>query len=183
MEPTDAELVAECLEGRRESFSRLVERHQDAVYNLAYRMTGNHPDAADAAQEAFIRAYRRLATFRPQYAFRNWILGVCANVTKNRFRSEARRRALETEHARADERSTGGPGPARDPLEEILERALMRLPEKSRAPLVLKYMEGFSVGEIARTLNIGAGAAKMRLLRAREELTGLIREIERGASP
>lgn len=182
MEPTDAELVTACLDGQKEAFSLLVERHQDAVFNLAYRMAGNRPDAADAAQEAFIRAYRRLATFRPEQPFRNWIMGVCANVMKNRFRSESRRRALEAEHARAGGSVEDGSARAGDPREEIMETALMKLPEKTRAPLVMKYMEGFSVEEIARMLNIGLGAAKMRLLRGREELLGLVRELEKEAS-
>jgi RNA polymerase sigma-70 factor (ECF subfamily) len=182
MEPTDEELAAASLEGRKEAFSLLVERHQDAVFNLALRMTGNRSDAADAAQEAFIRAYRRLSTYRPEYSFRNWVLGICANVTKNRFRSESRRRALETEHMLAGELDAPGTRRAASPREQVLEQALMRLPEKTRALLVLKYMEGLSGGEIARALNIGLGAVKMRLLRGREELLELVRAMERGTT-
>lgn len=182
MEPSDEELATACLDGQKEAFSLLVERHQDAVFNLAFRMTGNRSDAADAAQESFIRAFRRLSTYRPEHPFRNWVLTICANVTKNRFRSESRRRALETEHFLAGAPEPAAPGQARDPREAAMEQALMRLPEKTRAPLVLKYMEGFSVEEIARTLNIGLGAAKMRLLRGREELLGLVRELEKGTS-
>ena len=182
MEPTDEALAAASLAGRKEDFSLLVERHQDAVFNLALRMTGNHSDAADLAQEAFIRAYRRLETYRPEYSFRNWVLGICANVTKNRFRSESRRRALETEHLLANEGGDPGATRARSPRELALEEALMRLPDDTRALLVLKYMEGLSGEEIARTLNIGLGAVKMRLLRGREELLERMREMERGTA-
>lgn len=182
MEPTDETLAAASLAGRKEDFSLLVERHQDAVFNLALRMTGNRSDAADLAQEAFIRAYRRLETYRPEYSFRNWVLGICANVTKNRFRSESRRRALETEHLIA----SGGDGPvaprAPSPREQLLEEALLQLPEETRALLVLKYMEGLSGEEIARALNIGLGAVKMRLLRGRGELLERVREMERGTA-
>lgn len=181
MEPTDDELVAACLGGQKEAFSQLVERYQDAVFNLAYRMSGSHSEAADTAQEAFIRAYRKLSTFRRGHPFRNWILGVCANVTKNRFRSESRRRALEDEHAYAAA-VAGHSGSSRilSPREEILERALMRLPEETRTLLVLKYMEALSGEEIAQVLNIGLSAVKMRLLRGREELMGLVAEMEKG---
>jgi RNA polymerase sigma-70 factor, ECF subfamily len=175
MEPSDAELVARCLEGRREAFSELVVRHQNSVYNLAYRMTSNSHDAADLAQEAFIRAYRKLHSYKPAHSFRNWAMGICANLARNRFRGESRRRALETRHAL----ETQGDGPAdADPRCALLEQALGQLPESSRVPLVLKYVEEFSLEDIAQTLRIGLSAVKMRLSRGREELLRQVRQLQ-----
>ena len=167
MDASDTTLVAACLDGDRQAFARLVERHQDAVYNLAYRMTGQAADAADLAQEAFIKAYRKLHTYNPAYTFRNWLLGICANQTRNFFRHTSRRIRLEEEHARLE------PGPEGAPVDdrrEALSEALQSLPEKTRLPLVLKYMEDLSHEEIARILKLGVSAVKMRILRGREEL-------------
>jgi len=174
MERTDPELVTLCLAGQREAFAELVDRHQDAVFNLAYRMTNNHQDAADLAQEAFIRAFQKLYSYKPEYPFKNWVLGICANQTRNRFRSEARRRAVE---ARLVQETVTGPE-SPDPRHALLEQALQRLPEQARVPLVLKYMDGFSLEEIAQTLRLGLSAVKMRLARGREELLRLVHQMQ-----
>jgi RNA polymerase sigma-70 factor (ECF subfamily) len=174
MERNDTDLVALCLAGHREAFAELVDRHQHAVFNLAYRMTGSHQDAADLAQEAFIRAYQKLYSYKPEYPFKNWVLGICANQTRNRFRSEARRRALETQHM---QESVTEPE-SQDPRHALLEQALQQLPEQARVPLVLKYMEGLSMEEIARSLQLGLSAVKMRLLRGREELLRIVRQLQ-----
>lgn len=167
MEPSDPDLVATCLRGDREAFGRLVERHQDAVYNLAYRMTGNAAEAADLAQEAFIRAYERLVQYKPEYAFRNWVMGICANFSRSRFRSRRRREEAERQHLELAELNASA---ADEGARERLEAALMDLPETVRVPLVLKYMEELSLEDIARTLRIGLSAVKMRLARGRKEL-------------
>ena len=180
MEPSDTDLVAICLDGGREAFSQLVVRHQQAVFNLAYRMTNNHQDAADVAQEAFIRAFRKLHGYQPSYSFRNWVMGICANLARNRFRGETRRRVLETRHVQE-----ALPPDVPDERHAILEQALAQLPEHTRVPLVLKYMEDFSLEEIARTLQLGLSAVKMRLARGREELLRHVHRLqaEEGASP
>lgn len=174
MERSDTDLVALCLNGQREAFSELVVRHQHAVFNLAYRMTSNHQDAADLAQDAFIRAFRKLHSYKPAYAFRNWVMGICANLARNRFRSETRRRALEVRHAQEADPDPGPP----DSRQFILEQALQRLPETTRIPLVLKYTEDLSLEDIARTLRLGLSAVKMRLARGREELLRHVRQMQ-----
>ena len=168
MERTDAELAADCLGGDREAFGELVERHQDSVYNLAWRMTGNAAEADDLAQEAFIRAFERLHQYKPEFSFRNWVMGICANLSRNRFRRRQRREAAERGHAELAVVDTVRP--AGDGRREALDRALMDLPETMRVPIVMKYMDGLSIDEIARALRIGLSAVKMRLVRGREEL-------------
>jgi len=97
-ERTDPELVKASLDGNRTAFEELVCRHQDSVFGLAVGMTRNREDAADMAQEAFIRAYSKLEQYNPEYSFRSWILRICANLTKNLFRKRMRRRAVEDKH-------------------------------------------------------------------------------------
>lgn len=166
MELTDAALVEDCLSGRKESFSELVRRHQDGVFNMALRMTNNRTDARDLAQETFIRAFRKLGTYRPEYSFKNWVLTICSNLTKNRFRGNARRRLAEKTHAELEQLLA----PHRDPRHEAFERALRDLDTILRVPLVLKHVEGLSYEEVSHVLGIGISAAKMRVKRGREKL-------------
>ncbi|MBP7276458.1 MAG: RNA polymerase sigma factor [Kiritimatiellae bacterium] len=167
MEISDAALVEASLQGDRESFGELVRRYRDVVYHLAYRMAGNRADADDLAQDTFVRAYDRLALYRHEYAFRSWVCTICANLAKNRFRREARRRGAEEGHAdfAADAAArSDAPG---DPRSERLNAVLARLPERLRVPLVLRHAEGMSYDEIAQVLAIRLSAAKMRVARAR----------------
>lgn len=163
---TDQELVEASLDGDRHAFSELVQRHQDAVFGLAVSLTRNREDAADMAQDAFIRAYRKLAYYNPRHPFRPWLLKICANLTKNLFRSRIRRRSAEEKHLReqAIDESVNSPD------FEDLERALAQLPPKLGAPVRLKHIEGLSYDEIAKILGIGQSAAKMRVLRGRNQL-------------
>jgi RNA polymerase sigma-70 factor (ECF subfamily) len=171
MELSDADLVAQCLDGRKDAFGELVRRYQDPVFNLAFRMTGNRAEAEDLAQEAFLRAYRKLAQYRPEYAFRNWVMTICANQTKNFFRRAVRRRRAEETHLELAPHPAGRDGPAYRAFEE----ALARVPDALRVPLVLKHVEGFSYEEVADTLRIGISAAKMRVKRGRDELIRILR--------
>ena len=165
-ERTDPELVRASLDGREDAFAILVRRHQDSVFGLAVGMTRNREDAADMAQEAFIRAYNKLEQYNPDYSFRSWILRICANLTKNLFRSRTRRRSTEERHALQTEIEQS----AVDPDFQALEEALAKLPPKLGNPLRLKYMEGMAYDEVAKVLGIGVSAAKMRVLRAKKLL-------------
>jgi RNA polymerase sigma-70 factor (ECF subfamily) len=170
-ERTDQELVAACLDGRREAFGELVLRHQDSVFGLAVGMTRNREDAADMAQEAFIRAYSKLEQYNPNYSFKSWLLRICANQTKNLFRKRTRRRKAEENHLAEEavlESET-------KPDFQTLEAALGHLPPKLAMPLRLKHMEGMSYEEVSGILGIGVSAAKMRTLRARQQLAELIK--------
>ena len=182
MDVSDAALVEECLSGCQEAFAKLVERHQDAVYNLAYRKTGHASDAGDLAQEVFIRAYRKLDSYDSTYSFRNWVLGICANQTRNFFRGLSRRRRVEEQHLLQQEIETAPGSGAGSDSREKLEKALQELPEKMRIPLVMKYMEGFSYEEIARILKIGLSAVKMRILRGRDELAERMMAMDGGGA-
>lgn len=169
MERSDAALVEAVLQGDRDSFSELVTRHRDVVFHVAYRLSRNRADAEDLAQDAFLRAYDKLRLYRPDFSFRTWVCTICANLTKNRFRKEARRREVEREHW-ADVETESGAVESCDPRTEKLESAMRQLPETLRLPLVLRHAEGLSYEEVARVLSIGVSAAKMRVARARAAL-------------
>ena len=170
-ERTDQELVEACLAGRQSAYAELVRRHQDSVFGLAVSMTRNREDAADMAQEAFIRAYSKLEQYNPDYAFRSWILRICANLTKNLFRKRMHRRSAEEKHLQQTEIEQSGA----EPDFQALETALGRLPPKLGMPLRLKFMEGLSYDEISGVMGIGVSAAKMRVMRAKSQLVEMMK--------
>jgi RNA polymerase sigma-70 factor, ECF subfamily len=169
MEITDAVLVERCLAGNSDAYGELVRRHQDAVFNLLVKMTGNWHEAADLTEDAFVRAFQRLAAYDARFSFKNWVITIAVNLTKNRFRSLFRRRRVEQALAAEVERPVPAAAPD-DPRLEAVDQALARMPEDYRAPLILRHLEGYSYDEIAQTLGIGVSAAKMRVLRARDAL-------------
>lgn len=166
MERTDAALVELCLAGRKDAFEILVERHKDRVFRFAMRIVGDRDDAADLAQETFVRAYRKLVLYDGERSFGTWLLAICANLGKNRLRSESRRRRAQEAHVEIYRTDQNPP----DALREALEEALRQMPEALRIPLVLKHVEGLSYEEVADVLGIRLSAAKMRIKRARDEL-------------
>lgn len=177
MDISDSTLVERCLGGQKESFETLVRRHQDAVFNLAYRWTRDRDDAADIAQETFILAFRKLGSYRTDRSFRNWALAICSNLTKNRFRGEQRRRRAQGTHVEIYAKEKN------DPVDGALEEALGKIAENLRVPLVLKHVEGLSYDEVADVLGIGVSAAKMRVKRARDQLVEKLRPSQGAETP
>ncbi len=170
-EISDRELVLSTLAGDRQSYGQLVERHQDAVYNVAYRMACSNAEAADATQEAFVRAYQKIRQFDPDKSFRNWVMSICVNRLKNRFRSFSRQRSTEESYLTQTEVDATA-----DPRVAAVEEVLNDMPDKLRMPLVLKYIEGMKHSEIGNVLKISVSASKMRTKRALEELTARLSE-------
>ena len=152
----------------------LVKRHQASVYNLALRFTRDRDEAADIAQDAFIRAYNKLKLYDPGYSFRNWLLSICANLAKNSFRAIERKRKAEEIHLEISNMNSNPTVPEDMELNE----ALAQIPEKLRIPLVLKHVEGLSYEEISQVLRIGLSAAKMRVKRGRDELVRMLAPVK-----
>lgn len=170
-EPDD-ELVARYQRGDRAAFTSLVERHQTRVYNLALRMTGNPQDAADATQDAFIQALRKLSGFRGESAFTTWMHRVTVNACYDILRKRRRQPML---HVVSDDPDapTHEPGPPEpDHADEVTgsldaQEALRRVPEEFRAVLVLADVHDLPFQEIARILDIPVGTVKSRAHRGR----------------
>jgi RNA polymerase sigma-70 factor (ECF subfamily) len=178
MDPSDAVLVERCLAGNTAAYNDLIHRYQDAVFGFVLRMSGNWHEAADLTQDTFLRAYRKLDSYDPRFAFRKWLISIAANLTKNRFRSFFRRRRMEQELA--ERLNDSIQSPIDNPRVEELQQVLMQIPEKLRAPLILKHVEGYSYEEIARTLGISVSAAKMRVVRARDGIVQRLRRPDSG---
>jgi RNA polymerase sigma-70 factor, ECF subfamily len=148
---------------------------QREVYTLCLRILQNPDDAAEAAQDAYVRAWRGLKSFRGEASFTTWLYRVAANAAISKQRSRKRRRLHEV--ASDDEslallpsrESVEGRAGARADL-EALERALRELPEHYRAALVLRDVYEMSMDEIASHLAISESAAKVRIHRGRKRL-------------
>lgn len=185
MEQNDADLVRQTLCGNTSAYNGLVQRYQRQVYNLAYRMLGNAEDAGDLVQDTFLRAYGALATFRQDASFLTWLYKIASNLCIDQLRSRKSKSTLslevELEEGRepaADLRSTGPEEAAvRSSVQEVVQRAIMNLPEKYRAVVVMRHLNDMSVDEIARVLELPTGTVKTHLFRARDMLRGRLRPV------
>jgi len=171
---SDAALVELVLGGDQDVFAVLVEHYKDAVQNLAYRMLGNVTEAEDVTQEAFVRAYTQLATYKPTHKFSTWLLSIASHLAIDQLR---RRRflALPLEDVPFLEWIVdASTGPEQSALQgeqqDEIQRYLQRLPSKYRAVIVLRYWHDFSYEEIAAALHLTPTLVKARLHRARELL-------------
>lgn len=162
------------------AFRHLVDRYQGRVYATCLRMLGNPSEAEDAAQEAFLRAYRALHRFEAGRRFGPWVCAIAANVARDQLRSPLRR--LERMGLLFSRDRTPG-SPAHEPraappmdLVEVgedrdrLADALLGLKPRLREALVLRFVSDLSVEEVAEALGIGTSAAKMRLKRGLDQL-------------
>ncbi len=167
----ETELVTRAQHGDRNAFSELVSMHARGVLNVIYRMCGDEQLAEDAAQEAFIQAWLHLPSYRPQTPLRNWLYRIAVNAATDKFRKEKRILPNDIEDLHlTDER----PGPeslvSQREKTVLVQKAVLSLPEASRAVLVLREYQGMSYHEIADALDIPVGTVMSRLNYARKLL-------------
>jgi RNA polymerase sigma-70 factor, ECF subfamily len=167
----DLALVRQSLAGHNEAFGALVTRYQKVMYTVALRMVGNPEDARDATQDAFVKAYQRLASFDPKYRFYSWMYRILVNECLNVNRDRKPEQAL-------DENTEGSGTPFDTTLEaerrEQIQLALLRLTPEYRTVVVLRHFAGQSYAEIAEALAIPEKTVKSRLYSARQRLGELL---------
>ena len=175
---SDAELLAAHVAGDRYAFEELFYRHQRQLYRLA-RVTSRSPeDAADALQDAMLKAHRNAPTFRHDSAVSSWLYRIVVNACLDRLRRHMHNPTTALED---DACHVGDPMPSVDTA-IVIERALMRLPVEQRAAVVAVDMQGYSVAETARMLGIAEGTVKSRCSRARAKLAGALEHFNAGAA-
>jgi RNA polymerase sigma-70 factor, ECF subfamily len=168
-------LIAAAQDGDRQAFGELVCRYHSGLVNVVYRMCGNQDLAEEAVQEAFIRSWRRLYQYNPQYPIRNWLYRIAINIVLDLLRQD--RGEIDIQNLELE-----GNAPTPDRLLEEKETAqavrtaVLALPPASRSVLVLREYEGLSYQEISETLQIPLGTVMSRLNyargRLRKELAG-----------
>ena len=164
-------LVSQAQQGDRNAFSELIRIHAQDVQRVVYRMCGDQQLAEDAAQETFIQAWMKLASYRPKSSLRNWLYRIAVNSAIDTLRKEKRilPEAVDELPLTDDEPS---PEAAFIHAERTVavQSAIAALPDASRAVLILREYEGLSYREIAETLDIPLGTVMSRLSYARKLL-------------
>jgi RNA polymerase sigma-70 factor, ECF subfamily len=171
---TDERLVRRFQEGSADAFEVLVQRHGTRVYNLCFRILGDPEEAADASQDTFLAALRKLNTFRGDSAFTTWLHRVAVNACYDSLRRKRRRPLLQIVRDEDDDRPEPSL-PSPDHADQVVfsvdvGRALMEVPEEFRVVLVLADVQDLPYDEIARVLEIPVGTVKSRVFRGRAAL-------------
>ena len=172
MADADAELVLQTQKGSPAAFEELVRNHQRMIYSLTFRMTGSLADAEDLAQETFIRAYEQIGTFRGASKFSTWLYRIAVNTCLNWRQSEARRSQL---HASCAEEISVRHGHGENHAGENgvcqqVQSALLKLPAKQRAAVVLTTYDGLNHAEAAQVLGCSETTVSWRVFAARRKL-------------
>jgi len=170
----DDDLVASAQAGDVKAFESLYRQHRDRVYGLVWRLCGgDRALAEDLLQEAFVRAWQKIGSFRGDSKFSTWLHRLSANVALSDRRIKMRRARFEAPLDEAAERTATGAHDVTSGQRRDLEQAIGRLPERARTVLVLFDIEGYRHAEIAEMTGMAVGSSKAQLHRARK----LLREV------
>jgi RNA polymerase sigma-70 factor, ECF subfamily len=179
-ESDDAALLRAHVAGDRDAFAELVRRHRDRLWALALRTLGDREEAADAVQDALVSAYRSADRFRGDAAVTTWLHRIVVNACLDRVRRlQARPTVPLPEHEVGLVAVRGGATPYDSDTVLTVRAALAQLPAEQRVALVLLDMQGYSVAEIARMLDVAEGTIKSRCARGRARLAVLLGHLRR----
>lgn len=177
---TDQQLVARVQQGDKAAFDLLVLRYQSRIINLVSRFVRNPSDALDVTQEAFLKAYRAMPSFRGDSAFYTWLYRIAVNTAKNWLAIQSRRSADSEMDYEEIERIEGNSAlreyatPERlllkDEIQATVIAAIEELPEDLRLAIMLREVEGLSYEEIASVMECPIGTVRSRIFRAREAI-------------
>jgi RNA polymerase sigma-70 factor, ECF subfamily len=174
----DFSLIKKSVEGDEASFRILVLRHKEKVRNLIFLTLNDAGLVDDIAQDVFITVYKNLNKFRYESQFTTWLYRITINKCKDHIRKLKIRSIFSPIKETDAEEISVNPTEDAD-ASEIVQKALAKLPQKLRAPLILKEIEGFSYQEIAETLGCEIGTVKSRIFRAREGLKKILKPYEK----
>jgi RNA polymerase sigma-70 factor, ECF subfamily len=178
----DARILRGLRSGIEGAYEELIERYEQQIFGMVYRLLGNQSDASDVVQEVFLKVFRGVAAFREQSSLRTWIYRIAVNEANNHRRWFVRHCRMEVpiENPRPEHASTleFAPDPGRSPFEQamdsetrtLIERALSSINPVFRTAVVLRDVQNLSYEEIADILQISLGTVKSRILRGREAL-------------
>jgi RNA polymerase sigma-70 factor, ECF subfamily len=180
LDDTDQQLVERVQAGDKAAFNLLVLKYQHRVLKLVSRFVNDAAEAEDVAQEAFLKAYRALASFRGDSAFYTWLYRIAINTAKNALVS-SRRRPVDFDldlqdpeqydrQAKLKEADTQEGVLLTEEIRTVVERAMEQLPDDLRTAIVLRELEGLSYEEIAEAMDCPVGTVRSRIFRAREAI-------------
>ena len=172
MADADEDLVLKSQNGSPAAFESLIRKHQHMVHSLTFRMTGSAADAEDLAQETFIRAYEQINSFNGRAKFSTWLCSIAVHACLNWRRNEARRFQAHVncaEEMNGRQARTGMP-PAENEMAREAQAALMKLPAKQRAAVVLTIYDGLNHAEAAKVLRCSETTVSWRVFAAKRKL-------------
>ena len=178
-------LIEQCLKGQQSSFSELIDEYKNMVFGLSYKMTNSLEDAEDISQEVFIRVYKSLYNFNPNYKFSTWLYQMTLNLCRDRFRKgKIPSISLDTPPNEGDQKDFNSliADPKNNLEEDFLQAEqtnfinalISSLPPKYREVIILRHLKDLSYEEMSKILNISLGSVKTRLFRAREKLREIL---------
>jgi len=180
VEQSDLELVRRVQRGERGAFDLLVLRYQHKVVKLVARLLRDPAEAEDVAQEAFVKAYRAIGSFRGDSAFYTWLYRIAVNTARNTMASRQRRPVdyeadlSESQQSAVESRmrdlDTPEAAALTDEIHRTVNRAVEELPEDLRTAIILREIEGLSYEEIAEAMDCPVGTVRSRIFRAREAI-------------
>ena len=173
---TDSALIQLVLAGDTEAYAQLVDRHHDRCARIAERIIGNHEDAEEAVQDAFLRAYKALGDYEDRERFSAWLTRILVNQCRTVLARARRRESvfLDLDPRALDLATNDAPSESRWPE---LEGALAQLPLEQREAVVLRYADDLTYDEMSRITGAGQSALKMRVQRAFVRLRALLQEV------
>jgi RNA polymerase sigma-70 factor (ECF subfamily) len=177
-ERSDQDLIELTRSGESSAFDLLVRRYQDRLVHSLEHVLSSREDALDIAQQAFLLAWKKLASYRGESSFYSWLYRIAVNAAASHFRRPVvSAGSLDQLHdvggiELPDRRVATGPGQSLEQEEEIqrVRQALQQVSEEFRQPLILREIEGFSYDQISEILGIPSGTVRSRIFRARQEL-------------
>ncbi|MDN3019854.1 RNA polymerase sigma factor SigW [Neobacillus drentensis] len=187
MEAIVKKRIKQVIKGDQDAFGEIVEIYKNSVYQLCFRMLGNKHEAEDVAQEAFIRAYVNIKSFNQDLKFSTWLFRIATNLCIDRMRKKKPDYYLDAEVAGTEGLTMYSQIPSNTPLpekeleslelQETVQKEILKLPEKYRSAIVLKYVEELSLNEISEILDLPLGTVKTRIHRGREALRQQLRYV------
>ncbi len=189
-EPTDQQLVVRVQKGDKRAFDLLVLKYQYKVHAIVARFIRDSDEVRDVVQEAFIKAYRALPKFRGDSQFYTWLYRIAVNTAKNYLVARSRRPPSsdvdldDAEYYSGSEQLKDFGTPEnqlfRDQLEEVINQAIIELPEDLRTAVTLREYEGLSYEDIASVMNCPVGTIRSRIFRGRESIDVRVLELIEG---
>lgn len=193
---TDETLIARFQEGDVQAFDVLVRRYKDQLLNYVYRFVGNRNDAEDIVQETFLRVYKNKHYYKEIAKFSTWVYTIAGNLAKTELRRRKRRKIFSVSNFVNEERDYDIPDTDKNPEREvdsslkddIIQKAIEKLPAKFKEVILLRDVQGFAYEEISQILDIPLGTVKSRVNRGRLKLQEDLRflfepETERNEEP
>jgi RNA polymerase sigma-70 factor (ECF subfamily) len=177
------QLIDQVLAGNKNAFTLIVDRHKDRAFNLAWRICCNREEAEEIAQDAFLKAYRALGSFKRQSSFSTWLYRIVYNTAVSHVRVK-KKEILSLEEFPAEAADFSGIGISEEEAETEYRRSLinfafLRISEEERILITLHYFEDMSLEEISDVTGISRTNMKVKLFRARQKMHQIIESTEK----